>query len=135
MNNRVQSAIHSVLTTRIILNIREAASQRLDDVSSDLHLSDTDSGAYRSRISFALNPAAFHSVGGRMTGSDVSRRSERYGGCGNMAQVSVSTHATISHVSLPMAREAKEQRVVGRIEPDDDVDTDSIRSFPEDSWV
>ncbi|KAF9649434.1 hypothetical protein BDM02DRAFT_3113855 [Thelephora ganbajun] len=58
MVSPVQSAIHSVLTTRIILNLREAASQRLHDISFDLHLSDTDSRIHGSRLSFAENSAA-----------------------------------------------------------------------------
>lgn len=52
--------MHSVLTTRIILNIREAASGRLDDISLDLHLSHVSSDATVSRISFAENPAVSH---------------------------------------------------------------------------
>ena len=50
--------MHSVVTTRIILNIREAASRRLEDFSFDLHLSDAGSRASRARMSFAENPAA-----------------------------------------------------------------------------
>ena len=51
--------MHSVLTTRIILNIRKAASRRLEDFSFDLHLSDVDSRASRARMAFAENPAVF----------------------------------------------------------------------------
>ena len=51
--------MHSVLTARIILNIRESASQRLGDVSFDLHLSDAGSRTSRARMSFARGPVAF----------------------------------------------------------------------------
>ena len=53
--------MHSVVTTRIILNIREAASRRLEDFSFDLHLSDAGSRASRARMSFAENPAMLRS--------------------------------------------------------------------------
>ena len=135
VGNRAQSAIHSVLTTRIILNIREAASQRLDDHSFDLHLSDTDSHASGSRMLFAENTAVFHS--GSDQESDVSRRVERHDSGSSMGQVgmvSISTRATISHVTLPMTRDARGKRVVGRVELDDDDDKDSIVTSPED-WV
>jgi len=131
----VQSAIHSVLTTRIVLNIREAASQRLDDYSFDLHLSDTDSRTPRSRISFAVNPALFHSGSDQESG--VSQRGERHDGGSSVGQVGVvsfSTRATISHVTLPMTRDARGKRVVGRAELDDDDDKDSVLTSPED-WV
>ena len=55
-NYRLQNAIHSVVTTRIILNIREAASQRLDGVSSNLHLSDIGFRVPSSRVSFVGGP-------------------------------------------------------------------------------
>ena len=61
VNYRLQNAIHSSLTARVILNIREAASRRLDDFSFDLHLSDT-THVSRSRMSFAENPVALHSA-------------------------------------------------------------------------
>jgi len=65
--NRAQSTIHSVLTTRIILTFREAVSRRLHDVSLDLHLSDTDSRAYRSRTSFAENRVVLYSDNEQMS--------------------------------------------------------------------
>ena len=61
VDDRLQNTIHSVVTTHIILNIREAASRRLNsDISFDLHLSDIDFRTPRSRISFAEGPAVFH---------------------------------------------------------------------------
>ena len=56
--------MHSVVTARIILNVREAASRRLEDFSRDLHLSDVGSRASRSHMSFAENPAVFLSDNG-----------------------------------------------------------------------
>ena len=56
--------MHSVVTTRIILNIREAASRRLEDFSFDLHLSDVGSRASRTHMYFAENPAVFLSDNG-----------------------------------------------------------------------
>ena len=53
--------MHSVVTTRIILNIRQAASRRLEDFSFDLHLSDAGSRASRAHMSFAENPAVLRS--------------------------------------------------------------------------
>ena len=53
--------MHSVLTTRVILNIREAASRRFEDFSFDLHLSDIGSRASRARMSFAESPAVLRS--------------------------------------------------------------------------
>ena len=64
VNHRLQSIIHTVVTTRIILNIRESASRRLDDFSSNLHLSDIGFRALRSRISLTESPAVFRSDGG-----------------------------------------------------------------------
>ena len=49
-----------MVTARIILNIREAASRRFDDISFVLHLSDIGSRVPRSRLSFAEGPAAVH---------------------------------------------------------------------------
>lgn len=124
-----QSAIHSVLTTRIILNIREVASQRLGNFSVDLHMSDTDSHACRSPIAFAANRIVFHS------GSDQENLSVFWHGSNTTRgeMVSTSTHSVVSHVTLPMTRDARGKKGVCREEPDDD-DKDSIRTSPED-WV
>jgi hypothetical protein len=133
--NRVQSAIHSVLTTRIILNIREAASRRRDDFSSDLHLSETNSHASRPRMDFAENQALTRSGGDQESGS--FRYRERYDGGSSMGRteiMSISTHTVVSHVTLPVTRDARGKKVVGRAELDDDDDMDSIRTSPED-WV
>ncbi|KAF9781697.1 hypothetical protein BJ322DRAFT_1161529 [Thelephora terrestris] len=131
----VQSAIHSVLTTRIILNIREAASRRRDDFSSDLHLSETNSHASRPRMDFAENQALTRS-GGDQEG-DRFRYLERYDGGSSMGRsemMSISTRTVVSHVTLPVTRDARGKKVVGRTELDDDDDLDSIRTSPED-WV
>jgi len=134
-NRRVQSAIHSVLTTRIILNIREAASQRLVDFSFDLHLSDIDFDVYRSRLSFAENSAVFHSDDDYRV--SVSQRSDGVDSVASM-MVSISTSATISHVTLPTTRDMRGKKVVGRPEPDneeeDGDDKDSARASPGE-WV
>lgn len=135
VNHRVQSAIHSVLTTRIILNLREAASQRFDDFSVDLHLSDTDSrGLPRSRLSFAENPAVLDCNDDH--GSD-NFRSRKWLDSGESTtqtgMVSISTTTTISHVALPMTRDARGKRVVGRPDLDDEDDMDSVRASGE--WV
>jgi len=120
VDRRIQSAIHSVLTTRVILNIREAASRRLNDVSFDLHLSDLE--VPRSRISFAENPTVFHFDGDRE--SDGFPRRERFdSACAGTTQtgmVSVPNSIAPSHITLPVTRDAKGKRVVGRPEPDDD---------------
>lgn len=137
-----QSAIHSVLTTRIILNIREVASQRLGNFSVDLHMSDTDSHACRSPIAFAANRIVFHS-GSDQENLSAFRHGEGYNSGSNTTRgemVSTSTHSAVSHVTLPMTRDARGKKVVGREEPDDDGDDDddddkdSIRTSPED-WV
>jgi len=139
MVSPAQSAVHSVLTTRLILNLREAASRRFDDFSVDLHLSDTDSrGACRSQIRFAENPAGLNHDGGHKNdtsqhriGLDSAASTTRIG------MVSISTSTTVSHVTLPMTRDTRGKRVVGRPEPDpndgEEDDMDSIRA-PEE-WV
>lgn len=131
----VQTAIHSVLTTRIILNIREAASHRLYDHSFDLHLSDTGSQPCISRISFAENPAVLH-PGGDQESAIFPGRGRHNGGLsmGRAELISVSTRTTVSHVTLPMTRDARGKRVVGIVGPDHDDDRDSMRTSPED-WV
>lgn len=48
--------------------------------------------------------------------------------------MSTSTHTTVSHVTLPMTRDARGKKVAGREVLDDDDDEDSIRTSPED-WV
>ena len=120
-----------MLTTRIILNIREAASRRLDDISFDLHLSDFE--VPRSRISFAENPAVFHYDDDRE--SDNSPRRERFGSVGTARTgiVSVSDSTATSRITLPMTRDAKGKRVVGRTGPDDDDDGSIV--IPHDEWV
>ena len=135
-NCRVQSAIHSALTTHIILNIREAASQRLVDFSFDLHLSDTDSNVYRSQLSFAENPAAFHSDDDHR--SNVLQRRERVDSVASTARIriaSISTSTTISHVNLPMARDGGGKKVVGLPEPDDEEDDKDPVSISPKEWV
>jgi len=137
MVSPVQSAVHSVLTTRIILNIRRAASKRLDDFSCDLHLSDTESRAHRSRLRFAENPAGLHYDDDDHR-NDIFRRRNRFDSAMSVAQigvVTISTSATISHVTLPVTRDAKGERVAGRPEPDEDDeddDEDSICTSPEE---
>ena len=75
VNNRAQSAIYSVLTARIVLNIREAASQRLQNHSFDLHLSETES---RSQIRFAERQVVLYSDDEQMRGR--FGRGEGHGG-------------------------------------------------------
>ena len=58
IHHRIQTAIHSALTTRIILNIRRVASQQFDDFSFDLHLYDTKVPVSQPQIAFAENPAS-----------------------------------------------------------------------------
>ena len=128
----LQSAIHSALTTRIILNIREAASQRLQDFSFDLHLSDTDLHVPRAQLSFAENLAGLHSDEDHKSES-FQRRERNNSTMGTTEMVSFSTSATISHFTLPSTRHATRGRVVGLSEPDV-VDRDSIRTSPDD-WV
>jgi len=136
VNFSVQSAIHSVLTTRVILNIREAASQRLDDFSFDLHLSGSDSQVSRLRISFTENPAVHYSDVGHE--GEVSRSRGRFGSVGTTrtGMVSTSNSTAPSHITLPMTRDAKGKRVVGRSQSDHDNDDgeDSIHASP-DEWV
>ena len=132
---RIQSAIHSVLTVRVILNIREAASRRLDDISFDLHLSDIEVSG--SRISFAENLAVFHFDDDY--GNVISPRRERFSGvgAGQVGTVSISDSTQASHVTLPMARVAKGKGVVGRLGPDgdkDDYDKGSNKTYHEE-WV
>jgi len=118
----------------MILNIREAASQRLDDFSFDLHLSDTDSNAYRSRLSFARNPAVFHDGDHK---NDIFQRRGVVDSVVRAARVRmVSVSNTASHVTLPMTRDAGGKKVVGRPELDDGEDDEkvSIRTSPEE-WV
>jgi len=133
---RVQSAIHSVLTTRVILNIREAASRRLNDFSFDLHLSGSDAQPPRPQISFAENPTVFHPDVDCEGG--VSQSRERFSSVGTVhtGMVSVSNSTAPSHITLPMTRDAKGKRVVGRPEPDvDDCDgMDSIHVSP-NKWA
>ena len=125
-----------MLTTRVILNIREAASRRLDDFSFDLHLSGSDAQLPRLQISFAENPGVFHRDVGREGG--VSHSRERFGSVGTArtGMVSISNSTAPSHITLPMTRDAKGKRVVGRPEPDDDDGDgrDSIHVSP-DEWV
>ena len=136
VNNRAQSAIHSVLTTRIVLNIREAASQRLQDHSFDLHLSETESQACRSQIRFADRQVVLYSSDEQMR--DTFGRGEGHGdsgaSIGGVEVASISTRTTISHITLPMARGAKGGGVVGQFEPGEDDDMDSINTFL-DEWV
>ena len=126
-----------MLTTRIILNLREAASRRFDDFSVDLHLSETDSrGACRSQIRFAENPVALDHNDDHKSGTSQRRIGlDSVASTTRTGMVSISTSTTISHVSLPMTRDARGKKVVGRPEPDDgeEDDEDSIRA-PED-WV
>ena len=137
-NHRAQSAIHSSLTTRIILNIREAASQRHVDFSFDLHLSDTDSNVHRSQLSFADNPAVSHSDDDHR--SNVFHRRKRVDSITSTARirmVSISTSTTISHATSPMTRNATGEKVVVRPELDDDDEDDHrdlARTSPEE-WV
>ena len=139
VDRRAQSAVHSALTTRIILNIRKAASQRLDDFSFDLHLSDTDSNVNRSRLSFAQNLSAFY-YDDDHSKSDIVQRSGRAESVASMAQVgmvSVSASTTVSRIALPVTRDARGKWAVGRIESDDEEGEDekvSIRTSPEE-WV
>lgn len=126
-----------MLTARVVLNIREAASRRLEDISFDLHLSDFE--APRSRISFTENPAVFHFDDDH--GSGISPRRERFGGVGTVrtGMVFVSSATVTSHITLPMTRDAKGKRVVGRPGPDEDEDSydeGSVRTSHDDSeWV
>jgi len=126
-----------VLTARVILNIREAASRRLDDVSFDLHLSDLEVPG--SRISFAENPAVFHFDGGRE--SDIPPHRERFGSVGTTrtGMVSVSNSTVASHITLPMTKDAKGKRVVRRPGPEDSEDEDgydkSSIQTSHDEWV
>ena len=124
-----------MLTTRIVLNIREAASRRLHDFSFDLHLSDADLRAPTSRIAFAEDLAVIHFGDDRT--SDAFQH-ERLGSedVARSGMVSISGSTGASHITLPMTRDAKGERVVGRPEPDDDDDDDkySIGTSP-DEWV
>ena len=108
----MQGAIHSSLTTRIILNIREAASRRLDDFSFDLHLSDADFHASGSRISFAENPAVFHSDEGC---EDAISQCRRRLDSANTAQTKVIPipDLTAPHIAPPMAQDDQGERMVG----------------------
>ena len=123
-----------MLTARVILNIREAASRRLEDISFDLHLSDLEVSG--SRISFAENLAVFHSDGGG--DNDLSPRG-RFGNVGTarVEVVPVSNSTTASHITLPVIRNAKGKRMVGRLGPDDngsDRGGGSIQTS-HDEWV
>lgn len=131
MMSPVQSAIHSVLTARIILNIREMASRRLDDYSFDLHLSDADTHA--SGISFSENMVAFH-PDDRQEGDTIGQWHRHGHGAGvlRVEMVSSPSHTIISHVTLPMTRDVWGNMVVGQTEPDYDDEKDSIYSSPED---
>ena len=65
--------------------------------------------------------------------SDVFQGRERVDSVASIARIrTVSTFTTISHATLPMARDMRGEMVVGRPEPDDD--RDSARTSPED-WV
>lgn len=125
-----------MLTARVILNIREAASQRLDDFSFDLHLSGSNVQVPSLRISFAGNPAVFHFDVGQA--GDVSQSRERFRSVGAAwtGMVSISNSTAPSHVTLPMTRGAKGKWVMGRLESDDDDGDgkDSIHASPDD-WV
>ena len=135
VNSRVQSAIHSVLTTRVVLNIREAASRRLNDVSCDLHLSDLEFP--KSRISFAETPVVSHFGSDRE--SDTFSHRERSGSTRTAQTGMASTPNSVvaSHINLPVTRDAEGKRVVGRPEPDDDKDDDDGGStqVAYDEWV
>ena len=135
VNCRLQSAIHSVLTTRVVLNIREAASRRLDDISCDLHLSDTEVPV--SRISFAEHPTVFHSDGD--CESDTFAPTEGFSSTGTAQTgvVSIPNSIVASHITLPVTRDAKGKQVVGRPEPDDDEDDydEGSTQIAYDDWV
>lgn len=85
VHNRAQSAIHSALTIRVVLNIREVASRGLDDFSLDLHLPNTDSHACRSPIVFAKNRAVLDSIGEQM--NDMCGRKEKHDSGASMERV------------------------------------------------
>jgi len=135
VKRRIQSALHSVLTVRVILNIREAASRRLDDISFDLHLSDLEVSG--SRMSLAEDLAVFHF--GYGCDNDISPCRERFSSVetARAGMVSVSNSTTASHINLPVIQDAKGKRMVGRLGSDDDeddFDKGSIQT-PHGEWV
>ena len=131
-NYRFQSAIHSSLTTRIVLNIREAASQRHDDFSFNLHMSDANFHVPGSRISFAENPAVFHSNEDREDAISLRRRRPDSASAAQTGVVPIS-NSTAPHVTPPMAQDDKGERMVGLPEPGGGSDDgqDSMRTSPD----
>jgi hypothetical protein len=69
--------------------------------------------------------------------SDVSQRREGVDSVVSLRMVSFSTSTTISHVTLPITRDARGEKAVGRPEPGDEEegdDKDSARTSPGE-WV
>ena len=88
-------------------------------------------------MSFAENPAVFHSDGD--CESDISPRNEWFGSAGmvHTGMVSIPDTITPSHITLSVTRDAKGNGAVDRHEPDDGKDGDDEGSvqITHGEWV